>query len=240
MSAPAKIKRALMLAHDAEAGRIHRHPGYLAALLTEAGYEVLVVSPLLAEQLPAPAAFDLVVVLGSIASAYDGDLWIQREMDLLRAADAAGVPIYGICFGAQLLAQTFGGSVNKGMAPELGVLAIESDVPALIPEGPWWQSHYDVITPPPGAVVLARTPLAVQAFAWKNHVGVQFHPEADADEVRAWHEVSCSVGAVGEEDIRSSENDAARIAGDDAAFRHRCGVLLENVLNGEIARRVAA
>jgi GMP synthase-like glutamine amidotransferase len=240
MTKPSQNKRALMLAHDAEAARVHRHPGHLATLLEEAGYETRVVSPLLTEQLPDPSGFDLVVVLGSIASAYDQAPWIEREMALLRTADAAGVPIYGICFGAQLLAQTFGGSVNKGAAPELGVLTIESEVPELIPEGPWWEAHYDVITPPPGATVLARTTKAVQAYAWKNHVGVQFHPEADADEVRAWRDVMRDEGVVSLDRDRAIEQEANCIASDDAGFKGRCRLLLQNVLSGAITRKVAA
>lgn len=240
MSSPSKTKRVLVLAHDTDANRIPRHPGYLVLLLTDAGYETVIVSPLLSEQLPDPAGFDLVVVLGSLASAYDKEPWILRESELLRAADAAGVPIYGICFGAQLLAHTFGGAVNKGTAPELGVLSIESDLPNLIPEGPWWLAHYDVITPPPGATVLARTSLAVQAFTWKNHVGVQFHPEANADEIRAWREAMQADGTLSEARDRNIEAEASCIASDDAAFKGRCRLLLENVLSGAITNKVAA
>jgi GMP synthase-like glutamine amidotransferase len=240
MSTPAKNKRVLMLAHDPDADRVQRHPGHLAALLTEAAYETVLVSPMLGEQLPDPAGFDLIVVLGSISSAYDDAPWILRESELLRAADAAGVPIYGICFGAQLLAHTFGGSVKKGAAPELGVLTIESDVPDLIPAGPWWEAHYDVITPPPGATVLARTSLAVQAFAWKNHVGVQFHPEANADEIRAWRDVMRAEGSLSETRARSIEAEATSIANDEAAFKGRCRLLLDSVLSGAITKKVAA
>lgn len=238
MSTP--TKRVLMLAHDTDTDRMQRHPGHLASLLAEAAYETVLFSPMLSEQFPDPAGFDLIVVLGSIASAYDDAPWILRESDFLRSADAAGVPIYGICFGAQLLAHTFGGSVKRGAAPELGVLNIKSEVPELIPEGPWWEAHYDVITPPPGATVLARTSLAVQAFAWKNHVGVQFHPEANATEIRTWREVLQAAGTLSKERNRTIEEDATCIAVDEAAFKGRCRLLLESVLSGAITNKVAA
>ena len=64
--------------------------------------------------LPALGGVDHVVVLGAAWSVYDEQKvgrWIGAELDWLRAADAAGVPVLGICFGAQALAAALGGQV---------------------------------------------------------------------------------------------------------------------------------
>ena len=58
--------------------------------------------------------------------------------------------------------------------------------PERVPEGPWLEWHYDRFTLPPGATELARTPIAVQAFAHGRHLGLQFHPESTIEIVRVW------------------------------------------------------
>ena len=66
--------------------------------------------------LPEPAGLDHVVVLGATFSVYSGGPnadWIAEELAWLRQADEAGVPVFGICFGAQLLAAGFGGRVGR-------------------------------------------------------------------------------------------------------------------------------
>ena len=59
--------------------------------------------------------FDAVVVMGAAWSTYDHELigsWVLPEMEQLARADAAGVPVLGICFGGQLLAAVLGGDVR--------------------------------------------------------------------------------------------------------------------------------
>ena len=54
-----------------------------------------------------------VIITGSPASTYDGEAWITRSEDFLKHAADRSIPLYGVCFGHQLLAQTFGGKVEK-------------------------------------------------------------------------------------------------------------------------------
>ena len=76
--------------------------------------------------------------------------------------------------------------IEHAPEPEFAWHRIDSDDPERVPEGPWLEWHYDRFTLPPGATELARTPVAVQAFAHGPHLGTQFHPEATMDIVREW------------------------------------------------------
>ncbi len=59
--------------------------------------------------LPEPGSFDLLVVMGSAASVLDPSVrWIEPERLLVADAVAAQVPVLGVCFGGQLLAQVLG------------------------------------------------------------------------------------------------------------------------------------
>jgi len=139
--------------------------------------------------LPGLDGIDHVIVLGAVWSVYDREEighWIDVELDWLRAADAAGVPVLGICFGAQALAAALGGRVEPAPRPEIGWTTIEPAEPALIEAGPWLEFHNDQCLPPPHATVLARNEVCVQAFAIGRNLAVQFHPEVDGAQVRRW------------------------------------------------------
>ena len=97
-----------------------------------------------------------------------------------------GVPVLGICYGMQLMAQDLGGTVERTGRSEFGRTDLraerESDLFAGLPdEQTCWMSHRDtVVAPPPGARVVAGSPAApVAAFedAERGLYGVQFHPE---------------------------------------------------------------
>jgi GMP synthase-like glutamine amidotransferase len=136
--------------------------------------------------LPAPGGADRIVVLGAVSSVNDRDPWIAAELDWLRAADRAGVPVLGICFGAQALCVAFGGRVEAMARPEIGwmtVVSLEQDV--ILP-GPWLEFHNDRCLLPPDAAVLARNDVAVQAFRIGPHLAVQFHPEVDGQQLKLW------------------------------------------------------
>jgi GMP synthase (glutamine-hydrolysing) len=137
-----------------------------------------------------PAAVEgrpFLVTLGSEASAYDdGVPWIATERSVLARALDAGVPVLGICFGAQHLARALGGEVGPAARSEVGWMEVETLAPGIVPAGPWLQWHHDAFTPPPGAELLARSPVCAQAFRLGPHLGVQFHPEVTPKVVRDW------------------------------------------------------
>lgn len=131
------------------------------------------------------------VVLGGPMGVGDTEQhsYLAGEIDLLAGAVAAGIPVLGVCLGAQLLACALGGDVGPAGSAETGVGSIaltpageRNDV--LGPSGPvvpvlHW--HEDTFTIPPGAELLASSDQCVnQAFRVGRAYGLQFHIEVDA------------------------------------------------------------
>ncbi|WP_460356788.1 type 1 glutamine amidotransferase [Mycobacterium sp. ZZG] len=138
---------------------------------------------------PDPTGYDVIVPLGASWPVYDEALrrtWVGTEMQLLRDAAEAGIALLGVCFGGQLLAQAFGGSVTRAPRPEIGWYDVLSEWPDVVPGGPWFQWHFDRWTLPPGATEIARTPNSSQAFVMGRTLALQFHPEVDADLIKTW------------------------------------------------------
>jgi GMP synthase-like glutamine amidotransferase len=168
---------ALVLEHEADAPA-----GLLADWATERGIALEVFAwhadGDAASAPPAVADRPFVVTLGAEASAFDDAVpWLARERAVLADAIAHDVPVLGICFGGQHLARVLGGTVARASRPEVGWLDVESLDPATVPPGRYLQWHRDAFTVPPGAQLLARSPVSAQAFRHGRHLGVQFHPE---------------------------------------------------------------
>jgi GMP synthase-like glutamine amidotransferase len=131
---------------------------------------------------------DLVVLLGSEWSVHapvERDS-LEAECALVRSARAAQTPVLGLCYGAQVLAQAFGGSVTHARQPEIGFVEVDTSDPGLVPAGPWTAFHVDVLEPPADATVVARNECGVQAFVLPGALGVQFHPEVRPDVLDDW------------------------------------------------------
>jgi GMP synthase-like glutamine amidotransferase len=146
--------------------------------------------------LPDPRGFSFVASLGSERSAADTDGWVPQEIAMLRQAIAAEVPVLGMCFGGQALAVALGGGVEVMDVPEVGWLELEILDPR-IPGGRWLQYHHDRIELPPGARELARSPAGPAAFESGQHLGLQFHPEADGEIVDVWARADPRLGDAG-------------------------------------------
>ncbi len=177
-----------------------RLPGWLAEEAIDA---VLVAGPELPERLAnGPDAVEGLVLLGGGFMPDDDEHapFLPRERALVREALTVGMPVFGICLGAQLIAHVAGGEVTansgeteRGSRP-VDLLAAAGDDPlfaglAGYEELRMIQNHQDSITTlPPGALHLATSDeCRVQAFrvgaaAW----GVQFHPEASAAGLADW------------------------------------------------------
>jgi GMP synthase-like glutamine amidotransferase len=125
--------------------------------------------------------------LGAIQSVTHSEpAWVPAEVEKVRAAVAADVPVLGLCFGGQALSAVLGGGVDRLERSEIGWIAIRSEAPDEVPEGPWLQWHSEILRVPPGAALLGESPAGPAAFRHGRHLGVQFHPEATPEIVDSW------------------------------------------------------
>lgn len=129
---------------------------------------------------------DVYVFLGSLHSVNEGNRAIvSNQKRIVKELVASDRPVFGICFGAQLIADAIGGSVSP--------LEQRCDGWHQITEfvsdewmGPWFKWHEEWIAPPETVEILARDKEIVQVFKFQKLLGVQFHPEVSASALRQW------------------------------------------------------
>lgn len=139
-----------------------------------------------AQQVP---DFTGVILSGSPSSVYDTDAPTLPDWVL-----ANGTPVFGICYGMQLIAHALGGKVVPGEVREFGSADIQivGESPlfhGLTPQQRVWMSHGDQVQQAPtGFVPLASTeaaPYAAMGDVERHLYGVQFHPEVTHTEAGA-------------------------------------------------------
>jgi GMP synthase-like glutamine amidotransferase len=182
MSDATRRLRALIVQHEEPTP-----PGLVGQWLEEHAAEVDVLRIDIDDRQPDPEAYDLLVSLGAEFAAYDDSRPIVTgEARLMRRAVDADVPVLGVCFGGQMLARVLGGEVYRAPASEIGWLPVRTRDPELVPEGPWFQWHFDTFTTPPGATLIAESDLGPQAFVAGRSLGLQFHPEVTPEIMDEW------------------------------------------------------
>ncbi len=140
-----------------------------------------------ADQWPDADAYDALLITGSSAGVYDPLPWIAPLKAFLNAAKGEKAMV-GVCFGHQIMAEAFGGRVEKS-SKGWGVGLNRYQI---LEREPWMDdaadfaipaSHQDqVVMPPPGARVIAAsdfTPYAGLAYADPLAISFQGHPEFD-------------------------------------------------------------
>ena len=236
------MSRALILQHDHVSP-----PGPVAERFAHRGYEIVEAvvvapenfhSPNQPFDFPAPRDFDALVVMGAPWGAWDDERignWLLPELQWLRDADAAGVPVLGLCFGGQLLARAHGGTVSRAPVHEIGWMPVWSDDPSLVSEGPWFQFHYDRFTVPPEGIEIARTSRASQAFTLRRNLGLQFHPELTAAMLQGWYDSPGQAGDHVAPDGQDPDILVAQTRAFEPGARERARALVNSFLD-----RVAA
>ena len=155
--------------------------------------------------------------------------WVAPERRLVGGAVTDGVPVLGVCFGGQLLAEVLGGTVARAARTEIGWRLLDTDDPAVVPAGPWLDWHEDAFTCPPGARAVARTDVSLHAFVQGPWTGLQFHPEVTRPVVEGW------IGDARERAHLSDEYVDALLEGFDPSGR---GPLAEGNTDTDYVRRL--
>lgn len=174
-------------------------------ILRDAGHQVENLCPSAGDELPPLESVDGLVIGGGTVpiSAFGLHPGHQRSLDYVAAAFAAGVRLFGICLGAQMIATVADPSGTPiAVAPrpdgltEFGYYPIQptpagAELFAGLPTV--FEAHYEgCVGLPVGAELLASSPwFDVQAFGYGHRViGVQFHPDVSARYLDAYHAVN--------------------------------------------------
>lgn len=131
--------------------------------------------------------FTHIIITGSNLD-YDSQLEeIKYLKQIIKNIRSLNIPTLGICFGAQVIASVFGGTIQKQKNKEIGfseisILKKHQIFENLEKELNVFESHFDHLKSlPDGAIQLAKSDLCHQAYIYQNFIGIQFHPEIDLE-----------------------------------------------------------
>jgi len=187
--------RLLVLQHDEHGGL-----GRYECVLAEHAVEAHVYRFERRARLPEWRGFDGILALGGEQSlaARSIPTWLLHEGSYAAAAVRRGLPFWGVCLGAQLLAASLGGAIYRGRTPEVGLHPVFltdagrrdplfRGLPGRLNVFQWHGDGFDL---PRGAVLLATSSAYPhQAFRWGARAyGLQFHLEVTPQMARAWAE----------------------------------------------------
>ena len=179
---------------------------------------------------------DLLVLLGSDWSVYDESFKesIRAERDLVVRAQAADIPILGICFGGQQISNALGLKVSRSLVPEIGWKMIRSEDESQVSSGPWFQYHFDRWSDANGVSSVAYSPSGPQALWYGRSFALQFHPEVTLETIVRWcEEGRGSLDRIGVDFDRVIQDSRTYLP--DA--RERCFALVDRFLESSRARR---
>jgi len=176
-------------------------PGVFTDVLGRHGITIATAELDEGDALPDWRGVDLAVVMGGPMGVYDEaeHPWLAAEKKWIAEAVRAGMPYFGVCLGAQLLAASLGAAVRTGSTPEVGVLPVtlteagraDPVLTVLGPEFDALQWHGDTFDVPAGAVCLGSSPAYPhQAMRFGDVAyGVQFHIEVTGQMFAEWGQV---------------------------------------------------
>lgn len=138
------------------------------------------------EALPGLDGIDLVIAMGGPMSVNDEEAyaWLKSEKAFIREAVRRGLPVLGVCLGAQLLASALGARVYANACKEIGWFPVQAlpaagDVFRFPAQAVVFHWHGETFDLPAGAVPLAQSAgCRNQAYqVGPNAIGLQFHLE---------------------------------------------------------------
>jgi GMP synthase-like glutamine amidotransferase len=177
-------------------------------------------------------------VLGGAWGANDDRASLRQAEALIREADALGLPVLGHCLGGQLLAKALGGRVATHHTPEIGWLPITHTGSAVArewfgesPDAVVYQWHSDsFVELPLGAELLASSPAcAHQAFALRQHLGMQFHIEITPAKIQDWLKEPGQAYPVNVLLHRNSVQDPSSMTAATALYQSRSKAMAERI-----------
>ncbi|WP_150305412.1 type 1 glutamine amidotransferase [Pseudomonas saliphila] len=171
-------------------------PGSIETWLQRMGYGITSTHLYSRDLLPKLGELDLLIIMGGPMSVHDEAAypWLITEKQFIRDAIAAGIPVLGVCLGAQLIADVMGARVFPGAEREIGWYPVQGlqhgkpecfQLPDELNVLHWHGETFDL---PAGATRLASNAVFEnQAFQLGDRViGLQFHLEATAALVDAF------------------------------------------------------
>lgn len=172
-------------------------PGVFGELLARAGAEVRTVRLHAGDALPAVGGVDAALTMGGPMNVYEEAQhpFLRDETRFLQEAAARGLPVLGVCLGAQMIAKAAGAPVTRNPVQELGWGTVEltdagkadplfRGLPASLPVFQWHGDTFAI--PPDGALLATGTDCRHQALRHRNSWGLQFHVEADGPLLSSW------------------------------------------------------
>lgn len=214
--------RALLIVHQADSGA-----GVFLDGLRDLAVELDYWYPAQGQTPPeSPRSYDAVLSFGgAVHPVQDAKHpWLTLEKRFLATALGDGVPLFGVCLGAQLIAEAAGTRTRRAPQPEIGWAEVEltpeaADDPVFRELPPRFEAlewHSYEIPEPAGALLLARSNRCLQGFrigdcAW----GIQFHAEVSTTDFHRWLE------------LYDTDPDAVAAGLDTASFRAQADLRFE-------------
>jgi GMP synthase-like glutamine amidotransferase len=229
--------RVLALVYEPDAG-----PGVFADEIRSRGVELDTWLVPEAEAPADPGSYDAVMSFGGSmhADQEDDHRWLSGQKALLSDLLEGGMPLLGVCLGAQLLGEAAGSPAGRLAEPEIGWYDVEvtgdgATDPLFGPLAPRFDGfvwHSYGLPSPPGAAVLARSAACIQGFRLGDRAwGIQFHAEVTGEDMESW---IANYGLDGEgrpgytaQDLRSDAAD--RLEAWNGLGRELCGRFLEAI-----------
>ena len=184
------------------------HLGRIGPALERAGLSFRYFDLFAGEPPPAITGLPALIIMGGPMSANDPDDYLRTELRLIEDALSAGIPVLGVCLGAQLIARALGARVFRNPVKEIGWYplrltaagAADSLLAGLPDPSMVLQWHGETFDIPVGSVHLAWSEACRnQAFRYGSHVyGLQFHLETTADMIADWCHQDANCGDVRE------------------------------------------